>query len=81
MKLILFLVSLLFMGCDSRIVNVSATHEADITNYRIVNPEIVCDKRGYAYYTTDSLNGDILTPILKTFTGSNNTIQLKCEDL
>lgn len=85
MKYLLILITLLALsGCTEKVkeivyVDVNGT---PITKYykQMPEPEIVCDKRGYAYHKQNTYNYTyIYTPILVN--KNYGAYQVKCEDL
>ena len=87
MKLtILILTTFLFMGCEKEVVkgyiDANGTEITKASRFAQINPEIVCDTRGYAYYKVDAygVNRYTLTPILDNNLGYG-TYQRKCEGL
>lgn len=97
MKYLLFILPILFIGCSETVVqkvyvDANGTEVYVKPEYRTIDPEIVCDKRGYAYYAIGtggrfgsiaSGSGETYTPMLENESniGTRNIYQLECKDL
>ena len=91
MKYLLMVLPILFIGC-TEIQTVYVDENGSIipnNPYRTINPEVVCDTRGYAYYSIRTGgkysrgvdNGESYTPILKNTGFDGFTSHVLCKDL
>jgi hypothetical protein len=83
-KLILAMIlSILFMGCNetNAYFDTNCSISLDINKkFKTFDADIACDKRGFAYYQSYSVNGGYTyTPIFRN--GVYGAYQLECKDL
>lgn len=84
MKYLLIVAILLILsGCTEKVKEIVYvdSNGTPITKYKqMPEPEIVCDKRGYAYHKQNTYNYTyIYTPILKNY--SYGAYQVQCKEL